>query len=71
MKNEYQKAKVTIELEDGQKVEFAAALRTRERNYFDLPPPGLDGRWNGVKLPDPPKWNFEGTTLGEIALTLP
>ena len=74
MKNDYQKAKVTIELEDGQKLTFVAYIRTQERTPFDLPLPDVlrhDGKWRGDKLPDPPKLNFEGTTIGEMTITLP
>lgn len=73
MKTEYQKCKVTIELEDGVKAEFVAVLHVRERRVpFDPQPShhyNHDGKWNGMKLPEPPQWNIEGTTLGAMVMT--
>ena len=67
-----QKAKVSIELENGDKVEFVAILNIRkfsklESDYYYTPESDL--QWHGEKLPDPPRWNIRGSTIGVLTFT--
>jgi len=69
----FQKAKVTIELEDGSKTEFVAVLHVRETiPCFDgplAPEFAHDGKWRNDRLPEPPKWEISGRTIGQFVLT--
>ena len=73
MNTDYQKAKITIEFEDTETatVTFAAFLRVKNREPYDPRPPfDHEDKWRGVLIPKPPQWNFTGTTIGEMTITL-
>lgn len=68
-----QKVKVTIEAEDGSTVVFAAFLERKEAivdpfTYHRRDEMGLE-YFNGIKLPDPPWFEFRGRSLGDIIIT--
>jgi hypothetical protein len=69
--NPPQRAKITIELEDGTVAAFVAALSIRQvpNDEWDRVPI-LDQRWRGAILPPSPRWDLEGSTLGNMTLTI-
>lgn len=71
MHNQPQRAKITIELESGDTATFVAILTTHERPKLEgLEPDSIGQRLGGQRLADPPRWDFEGTTIGAMTFFL-
>ena len=68
MHNKPKRAKITIELESGDAVSFVAIITTHECPKLEgIEPGSIAQRWNGEKL-EPPRWDFEGTTIGAMTM---
>jgi hypothetical protein len=72
MEPTHHKAKITIELEDGTKAEFVSLMPVFKsiEEPWNYPDHLSDKRWNGVQLPEPPRWEFRGTSVGDITVTI-